>query len=137
MEALLCEFPVIPINSPCRYPRYNGGIERAQGEVKTRLGRHSEQPRAFLAIQAELDVQALNHRRRPSLGHRTPCQVFTAGCEFAHTYTRRKRKQAYDWIRAKTLELIETKCYDEDKAWRMAAEIWLLDHRFITVFKKG
>ena len=136
VEDVLAEFLVIPINSPCGYPQYNGGIERAQGEVKSQLRQHGDQPQAFLAIQAELDVQEMNHRRRPGLGNRTPCAVFTSGAEQARTYTRRKRKEIYEIIKEKTLELIDLQRYDTDTAWRMAVETWLLDHHFITVAKK-
>ena len=90
-------------------------------------------PSAFLAIQAELDVHALNHRRRPCLGNRTACQVFLSGQGLARTFTRRKRKEVYDWIRHKTLDLIDQDRYDADAAWRLAVETWLLDHGFITV----
>jgi IS30 family transposase len=86
---------VIPLNSPCYYPQYNGGIEAAQREIKDRLSQRPRLPSAFLAIQADLEVQALNHRRRPCLGHRTPCQVFTEGRPLARTFNRRKRKEVY------------------------------------------
>jgi transposase len=137
VEALLCEQLVIPLNSPCQYPQYNGGIERAQGEIKSRLRAHEDQPSSFLAIQAELDLQAINHKPRPSLGNRTPCEVFTVGRDLARTYTRRKRKEIYDWIKEKTLALIETERYDDQTAWRIAVEKWLLEHRFISVSQKG
>jgi hypothetical protein len=35
------------------------------------------------------------------------------------------------------MEIIELKRYDTDKAWRLVVETWLLEHRFITVSKKG
>ncbi len=54
---------------------------------------------AFLVIPAELDIQTLNHRTRPCLGHRSPCQVFTAGRDFARTFHRRKRREVCEWIR--------------------------------------
>jgi len=133
VDELLETFLVIPVNSPCYYPQYNGAIEKAQREIKARLSQRPPMPSAFLAIQAGLDVHALNHRPRPCLGHRTPCQVFAAGRELAHSFTRRKRREVYDWIREKTLELIEQERYDADAAWRMAVETWLLDHGFIAV----
>jgi hypothetical protein len=133
VEELLKAFLVIPVNSPCYYPQYNGGIETAQREIKQRLSRRAQMPSAFLAIQADLDVHALNHRRRPCLGHRTACQVFLSGQGLARTFTRRKRREVYDWIRQKTLDLIDQERYDADAAWRLAVETWLLDHGFITV----
>lgn len=133
VEELLEAFLVIPVNSPCYYPQYNGGIEVAQREIKERLSQRQQTPSAFLAIQAGLDVNALNHRRRACLGHRTSCQVFLRGRDLAGTFNRRKRKEVYEWVREKTLELIEKARYDADAAWRMAVETWLLDNGFITV----
>ena len=133
IEHLLESFLVIPLNSPCHYPPYNGGIERAQGEIKERISRHDEQPRAFLAIQAELDLENLNHRRRPTLGNRSACELFAAGRNLARAYTRPRRKEVYDWIQKKTLDSIEQSCYDADMAWRLAVETWLLENGFITV----
>jgi transposase InsO family protein len=37
VDRLLRDYLVIPLNSPLNYPRYNGGIERAQREVKQEL----------------------------------------------------------------------------------------------------
>ncbi len=104
----------------------------AQREIKERLSHRPQTPSAFLAIQAGLDVHALNHRRRPCLGHRTACHVFLSGQSLAQTFNRRKRREVYDWIKQKTLELIEEGRYDADAAWRLAVETWLLDHGFIT-----
>jgi hypothetical protein len=136
VDELLEEYIVIPVNSPCQYPQYNGGVERAQREIKSALKEHEEHPAGFLAIQAEIDVDAMNHRKRSVLHNRTACAVFSSGEEEARKYTKRKRKEAYDWIREKTLELITSQAYNQDKAWRMTVEIWLLEHRFITVSKR-
>jgi len=135
IDALLEAFFVIPVNSPCHYPQYNGGIEAGNREIKSELLRRPSMPSAFLAIQAELDIQTLNHRSRPCLRHRSPCEVFAAGRGYARTFDRRKRREVYEWIRQKTLELTQTTCYDADRAWRLAVETWLLDHEFITVSK--
>jgi hypothetical protein len=135
IRQLLGEFFVIPVNSPLHYAPYNGGIEHAHGEIKEKLRSHAQKPMAFLAIQAELDIQAINHRRRGCLRNRTACQVFTEAGDLARVYTRRKRKEVYDWIENKTLELIGTKDYDADEAWRRAVQTWLLDHHFIALTK--
>jgi hypothetical protein len=135
VEELLESFLVIPVNSPCHYPQYNGGIEAGNREIKAGLVQQPSMPSAFLAIQAELELQTLNHRARPGLGHRSPCQLFTAGRDFARTFHRRERREVYEWVRDKTLELSRTGCYDTDAAWRLAVETWLLDHEFITVSK--
>lgn len=133
VEELLEAFLVIPVNSPCYYPQYNGGIEVGQREIKARLSQRPHLPSAFLAIQADLDVHALNHKARPCLGHRTACQMFLSGEDLAGTFHRRKRKEVYDWIAQKTMVLIERECYDADAAWRLAVEMWLLDNGFIAL----
>ena len=124
------------IAGPLHYPQYNGGIEVGQREIKDRWAQRSQPPSAFLAIQAELDIQALNHKRRPCLKRRTSCAVFTQGEALARQFTRRKRKEVYDAIRETTLEIVRTQALDADAAWRLAVETWLLDNGFITVFNK-
>jgi len=136
IKELLEAFLVIPVNSPCHYPQYNGGIEVGQRQIKAELSTPGQLPCAFLAIDASLDVHGLNHRRRPCLGRRTSCQVFASGLELARTFTRRKRREVYDWIVKKMLELTEQQRYDADAAWRLAVETWLLDHGFITVINR-
>jgi hypothetical protein len=133
VEELLERFLVIPINSPCHYPQYNGGIEAAQREIKQRLRRWRQSPAAFLSIEAQLEIHVLNHRPRRCLGGRTPCDVFRCGRPLARTFNRRKRKEAYDCIRQKTLDLIGAKGYDADAAWRLAVETWLLENGFIAL----
>jgi hypothetical protein len=137
VEKLLEAFLVIPVNSPCYYPQYNGGMEVAQREIKDWLSQQPPMPTAFLSIQADLDVSALNHRPRPCLGHRTPCHLFLSGQDLARTFNRRKRREVYDWIVQKTMELIRLECYEEDAAWRLAVENWLLDNGFIALSKQG
>jgi hypothetical protein len=136
VEELLEAFLVIPVNSPCYYPQYNGGIEAGQREIKRRLSQHDHTPTPFLAIQADLDVQALNHQPRRCLRNHTSCQVFASGRNLARTFTRRKRKEVYNWIREKTLEMIDDNSYDDRTAWRLAVETWLLDNGFIALSKK-
>jgi len=137
VEQLFEAFMVIPINSPCYYPQYNGGIEVAQREIKAWLSQRPPMPSAFLAIQADLDVHALNHRPRSCLANRTPCQMFLSGQDLARTFNRRKRKEVYDWIAQKTIELTQQRCYDDDAAWRLAVERWLLDNGFIALSQTG
>lgn len=132
VDELLAKAMVLPLNSPCHYPLYNGGVERAQREVKESLDRHTP-VHPFLAIQAELDVQAMNHRRRPCLHRHTSCEVFAGGRELARTFTRRKRREVYDQIKKHTIDLIAKEDYDPNTAWRHAVETWLLNNGLITL----
>lgn len=136
VDELLESMLILPLNSPCYYPQYNGSMERCQKEIKTILSRHAKTPDAFLAIQAEMDIHELNHTRRTDLKN-TPWGVFESGRDYARSFTRRKRKEVYDTIQSKTLELIDTKSYKADVAWRRAVRAWLMEHRFITVSRNG
>jgi len=137
VDELLQSAMVIPLNSPCYYPQYNGSMERAQHEIKKTLSAHAKAPSAFLAIQAEMDIQELNHKPRSDLKNQTPCSVFASGRETARIYTRRKRKEVYEVIKNKTLEFIDTEGYESNRAWRRAARTWLQANRFITVTQGG
>ena len=133
VDELLRAFLVIELNSPCRYPQYNGGIEAAQAEIKQKLAQRERINASFLSLEAEVDTQALNHKTRPCLNRRTSCEVFASGREIAKTYTARKRREVYDWIKAKTLSILNEEIEAGDGAWRLAVETWLLDNGFITV----
>jgi hypothetical protein len=135
VDKLLQSAMVIPLNSPCYYPQYNGSMERAQREIKKTLAMHVKTPNAFLAIQSEMDIHELNHQPRPALGNQTPCSVFRSGQDYARSYTLRKRKEVYESIREKTLAFAETEGYDTNRAWRRGVRTWLQEHRFITVTK--
>lgn len=133
VDELLSTAMVIPLNSPCAYPQYNGSMERAQRDIKTILAAHAHAPSAFLAIQAEMDIHELNHRPLADLNHRTPCRVFESGQNTARQYTRRKRKEVYENIKENMLELITLKGYETNRAWRYAVRNWLLENGFITI----
>lgn len=135
VDELLEENLVIPLNSPCAYPQYNGCIEHAQREVKDALRLHEILP-GSLEVHTSLDVHEANHRPRAVLKHRTACAVFTEGRAEARKYTKRKRREVYDWIKDKSLEFMAAEAYAHDKAWRTAVEIWLIKHRFIAVKKR-
>ena len=137
VDELLGEAMVIPLNSPCRYPQYNGSMERAQRDIKTALDQHVKAPSAFLAIQAEMDIHELNHRPLAGLGNRTPCAVFGSGQNTARQYTRRKRKEVYEKIKENMLEIMTVKGYEPDRAWRAAVRNWLLENGFITISRGG
>ena len=137
VDRLLSTAMVIPLNSPCRYPQYNGSMERAQRDIKAILSQHAKKPDAFLAIQAEMDIHELNHRPLADLNHCTPCSVFQSGRNAARQYTRRKRKEIYERLKENTLELISLKGYEADRAWRSAVRNWLLENGFITISRGG
>jgi hypothetical protein len=136
VDDLLESMIILPLNSPCYYPQYNGGMEHCQKDIKALLARHEKKPDAFLALQAEMDIHELNHTLRADL-KQTPWGLFESGVDYARSFTRRKRKEVYDNIQNKTLELIEARGYKADAAWRRAVREWLTAHRFITVTRGG
>lgn len=136
VQAVLERHLIIPLDSPRRYPPYNGAIERAQREMKEAL-----EARSALAERALADhiaaTHQLNHRRRPCLQGRTACAVFEAGRQGMEVYTRPKRKGIIDWIRAEALDIMRSRGLSggvaQDAAWRRAVESWLQHAHAITV----
>ena len=135
VEQLLAEYGVLPLNSPAYYPRYNGAMEKGQGELKSRLPDLGEdQP--LSEAQALLAIHPLNHQPRRVLNGATACEVFSANRRTVH-FTKRQRKEVYE-------ELIESSCAilmgleatrrrDRQAAWRVAVERWLVKYDYITV----
>lgn len=131
---------IIPLNSPPRYPRYNGGIERGQGEVKGELD----------AFPAEVPIvspegkerlgwmkETLAHRPRPCLGGGTPDQAFQSGQERMAWYTKDRRHAALEHIEQMSAEIIRREGIRTKRgmasAWRRAVETWLLQEGIITI----
>jgi transposase InsO family protein len=138
VNSLLGRYLVVPLNSPRYYPPYNGGMERAQRELKERLlcsGPLGD--RHFLQARGEAAAHDLNHHRRRSLAGRTACAVFQAGRENLKPYHRRKRKEVFDWITALAVRIVgETEVNggsQAELAWRIAVEMWLRRTGIITV----
>ena len=87
VQAVLERHLIIPLDSPRRYPPYNGAIEYAQREIKELL--EVRYPGAEHALACNVAAaQELNHRRRPCLGGRTACAVLETGREAMRAYTR-------------------------------------------------
>jgi len=137
---VLATYAVIPVNSPCAYPQYNGGIEHAQGEFQRvladlALGRPTL-PEEHLEAYAAAAAARLNHQTRDCLGRRTACELFTAA-QHSTMIDRRERKEVTDELIAMTagyLELADDwRPVTAEKAWRLAVETWLLAHQAISV----
>jgi transposase InsO family protein len=141
VNAVLGKHLVIPLNSPSYYPPYNGGMERAQRELKERLLQKLTSlflcDCGLLKAYGEAAANELNHNRRRSLKGQSSCEVFQAGKGALKTYNRRKRKEVFDWITelaVKIMESMEVKGQRQaDAAWRIAVERWLQRNGIITV----
>jgi len=145
VDEVLARHLVIPLNSPCYYPPYNGGIEHDQGELQKALMEElAYKPAAGLKrhIGAYLKaaVCGLNHMSRRSLGKRNSCRAFfdrKGGVRL----NKRKRKAILDWITQQAARIMEQMKHISkrtvDAAWRIACEAWLQIHGFITVTVDG
>jgi hypothetical protein len=145
VDDVLAKHWVIPLNSPCYYPPYNGGVEHDQGELQRALAEDlAYRPRTGLKWHIEAYLKAavcrLNHIRRRSLGGRNACRVFFDG-KGGVRLNKRKRKAILDWITQQASRIMEqmkeTSKRTVDAAWRIACEAWLQIHGFITVTVDG
>ena len=140
VQAVLEKHLIIPLDSPRRYPPYNGAIEHAQREIKELLEVRYHGAEHALACHSAA-AQELNHRRRPCLAGRTPCAVLETGREAMKAYTRPKRKEIIEWIKNEAMAIIQNmeavNIRTQDAAWRRAIESWLHRNGAITVSVDG
>lgn len=135
---VLSEYFVIPVNSPAYYAPYNGGIEHAQGELKSELRSMlitaPACPREHIEAYAASAVHALNHGQRSCLNGQNACLTFFTG---KRTFTKRQRRNVYEWIIALQKHILENMKEGQnssaESAWRIAVESWLRKNGFITV----
>jgi len=139
VNAVLAAYGVIPLNSPARYPRYNGAIEKGIREIKIALGECLVRPTLWqpsavapyiLAVQ-----HALNCRPRRSLHGHTACEAYH---HQSHArFKKRERLAIFEWIRIHAIDRINQLEKINHRnvlaAWRLAAETWLRCQGLITV----
>ncbi|MDD5358621.1 MAG: hypothetical protein PHX80_05720 [Candidatus Nanoarchaeia archaeon] len=135
---VLSEYFVIPLNSPVYYAPYNGGIEHAQGELKSELrsllSMASACPREHIEAYSAAAAHNLNHGQRPCLNGQNACQAFFTTKQ---TFTKRQRRNVYEWIVALQKHILENMKDNQkssaESAWRIAVESWLRKNGSITV----
>jgi hypothetical protein len=141
VDEVLRRYLVVPLNSPPYYPPYNGGMEHAVRELKTPLvekildrGSIAEFP---VEPWAEVLAHDLNHRARPCLHGQVACQVFQSAKAAMKVYTRRKRREVFDWINELTSLLVKVWAVrtprQAETARRLTVETWLQRNGLITV----
>jgi len=141
VDEVLRHYLVVPLNSPPKYPPYNGGMEHAVRELKTPLVEKilgcGSIPKPPVELWAEVLAHDLNHRRRPCLDGQIACQVFQSARSAMKVYTRCKRREVFDWINELTSLLIRVwevhTPRQVDTARRLAVETWLQRNGLITV----
>ncbi len=135
---------IIPLISPPVYPRYNGSLENAQGDVKEAISKslpmyRSVPPNEF-KLHAELAMHELNHRPRDVLGGKNPCQVYHDKTR-SKRFTQPERMAIYDWINQTTESILkEVRSVTKQsaaKARRKAIEAWLVKNNIIRITLNG
>ena len=132
---VLAQYVVLPLNSPAYYPPYNGAIEEAQGELKEEIENQVKPAGCLQQSSIEPYARAaayeLNHRRRNVLDNKTPCQVFYSNRQI---FSKLQRKEIYDTLKAQQDYILGCgNNLSHEAAWRIAAEMWLLQKGFITI----
>lgn len=134
---------VIPFNSPPYYPKYNGSLENAQGELKSVIRHLLPQDESCsvstFELYARLAGHAMNHRPRGVLNGRIACRTYFDRPQ--KSYNIRQRRQIYDWIN----DLCESILQDVGvktpaavaTARRKAIEAWLLQKQLIKITVNG
>ena len=138
VNAVLDRWGVIPLNSPPRYPRYNGAIENAVRELKDHLGLRKAPPEGWevqsCLLQARAVIQNLNQTPRRCLGHQTARDVYASG---RRTWSIEERRAIFELINNNRSAIINGMKDDgqraQAKAWRQAVEEWLQSHDFIRI----
>ena len=140
VNIVLDEHLVIPLNSPPRYPPYNGGIEVAQGEFQDALVlRRAADPTvvSHLPLMTEVITHDLNHQGRPCLDGQCSCVRYFTGRLEQPKYNRAQRKEVYREILALVDEMrVQLGEVDERTAqalWRRAVETWMQAHGLIRI----
>lgn len=141
VDEVLRRYLVVPLNSPPHYAPYNGGMEHAVRELKTPLVEkildHGSRAESPVELWAEVLANDLNHRSRPCLHGQVACQVFQNAKSAMKVYTRRTRREVFDWINELTSLLIRVwevrSPRQEETARRLAVETWLQRNGLVTV----
>jgi len=136
VDALLEKHMVIPLNSPCYYAPYNGGIEHAQGELKSYLKDIESKTVHELIFEVKRGIHSLNHKPRRALKRKNACQTYFSSNR--QTYDKRKRRQIFDWIKELAIEKSDKTGMDKisSSAWRYACRKWMEENGVITVKKQ-
>jgi transposase InsO family protein len=138
VNEVLSRWLVIPLNSPPYYPPYNGGIERAQRDLKEALRPLlATNSAANLVHVVAVTVHDLNHRPRRCLRGHNACEQFAGAKPNLRGYSCRVRKEAIQRISDLAMNImleqpVRTQGH-ADAAWRRVVETWLQQNEIITI----
>jgi hypothetical protein len=134
VNEILRAWRVLPLNSPCAYPRFNGSLERAQREVvlPAPVAARPSESRPERAL-----TDALNHRPRPVLRGRCAAAVFADRIPGDRLFDRDRRTEIQGWIRTEQLAILRTMKGDATRnalcAYRRAVESVLVHLNLIRI----
>jgi hypothetical protein len=136
VNTLLDEYGVIPLTSPVYDPAYNGGIENAQGEIKTWINEHSYWVTEMTFTEmAWAAVYELNELCRPVLGGQAAHHVFSHRT-IIRDFGKRRRKEVRKWVENEANSIMTnargyTVC--AATAWRRATRNWLVANGHLVI----
>ena len=139
VNALLADFGVIPLNSPTRYPRYNGAVEHGIGELQRDLqaclppcGPHDPPEGLWFA---RFLVHKHNYHPRRLLAGQSAAQAYFGRPRVR--WTRRERHHIFAWIGTRARRMLRAMDHpnqlDVRRAWRRSVESWLRRQGLIEV----
>lgn len=141
VNEVLERYCVLPLDSPPKYPQYNGSIERSMRDLHDALHQvRLHQPQLPLCVELELAAHRLNHRSLRSLGHRTPCQVYHDPARRLRLHGLSRQRFFRDvfaqfWQYTQTMP--ERNRHTLNAAWRLVVETWLRRQGWISVTAKS
>ena len=140
IDEVLERHSVLPLNSPARYPQYNGSMERSMRDLQEALDeRRLKALEVPMSVEVELATHQLNHRRLRSLGRLTPCQVYhdPARRVRLHGASRQRIFRAVFeefWHHIQCMPARDR--HSTNAAWRLVVETWLRRQGWISVTEK-
>ncbi|WP_092226437.1 hypothetical protein [Desulforhopalus singaporensis] len=130
---------MLPLNSPCYYPKYNGAVEHGQGEMKLNLKKKYNGVNTFMEFTrcVELAAHDLNHIPRRKFGRENACRRFFDRPRF--NYSKRKVKVVFLWIYKRAIDIVKKakKNLTPDAAYRSACQIWLMKNNIFSISENG
>jgi transposase InsO family protein len=139
VDQVLQRHGVLSLNSPPRYPPYNGAMEKGIGDLKRQLDRRL-QPDARvcpnLRAQVEAVVHDLNHRPKRLLQGRTPCDVFHDQCRRLRLSKKERTKIFHLLLQIywRTIGNMPNRTrHQTEAAWRLTVESWLVCQGLISI----
>lgn len=142
--AILNLFGAIPVNSPPYCPRYNGVMERSQGETKRYLNVIcKDETKEFDIFSAcvHMAIMRANGRKRNVLGGRTAQEVWDE--EYLH-FSKREREAIYNELKILAAKILDGFSAMQrnakgavESAWRKAVRTYMEEKEYIRLYRDG